>query len=48
MKEGIFEKLMKRMLERPPYPYKKFYLSTTSSKNLNAVFTIKPHSISKT
>ena len=27
MKEGIFENLMKRMLERPPYPYKKFYLS---------------------
>jgi hypothetical protein len=27
MKEGIFENLMKRMVEKPPYPYKEFYLS---------------------
>lgn len=31
MKEGIFENLMERMVAKPPYPYKEFYLSTPSS-----------------
>jgi len=26
MKEGIFENLMKRMVDKPPYPYKEFML----------------------